>query len=123
MPANETTKIDSDEAADVYDAIERLCDRLGIAHRLQHDTDTEYEEFVYELAGTVTRALESADPDDYGRNINQRWASVTKHPDYLFGTMFQRGDLGEDADPDEFPASVASGQLSELGNQIIAEET
>lgn len=121
MPANETTRLTTNEGQLVRASIAALLGRLDVESRLQFDTDDEYEQFEAELAGTVILAIENADPDDYGRSLAQKFAACQKDEQYLFGTVMQKGDLDDPMDSLDFNTSVAEDELTQAAQRIMSE--
>jgi hypothetical protein len=46
-------------------------------------------------------------------------AKVREHPDYVFGTIFVRGDFPGEVVPDDFPVRQVEDRLAEHGNEMI----
>jgi hypothetical protein len=59
-----------------------------------------------------------------GEDVYEMWRRVQQHPDYVFGTIFLKGDFPDGADPygsESFSPRHAADRLAERGNEMIAD--
>ncbi len=59
--------------------------------------------------------------DPSGPEIHSLFRRVQKHPDFVFGTIFVRGDFPRGEVPDDFSRKWATDILAERGNLYIAD--
>jgi len=54
-------------------------------------------------------------------DIHEMFRRVREHPEFVFGTIFVRGDFPRGEVPDDFPSKWATDILAERGNPYIAD--
>lgn len=52
--------------------------------------------------------------------IHELMSAVRAHPDFVFGTIFTRGDFPRGVVPEDFNDSLIEDLLTEHGNEYIA---